>query len=92
MKSVTNFITKPSIALSARLLSAVCALLIFCSTLHAADGDLDTTFGTGGIVTTAFTSGSDYANSCPSDKRYIIDIMGIITHFFLDKIFHVCYK
>jgi uncharacterized delta-60 repeat protein len=41
--------------------SVLAVLIAMALALHAADGDLDVTFGIGGEVTTAFLGGNDYA-------------------------------
>ena len=48
-----------------RSLIAITALinLLMACPVAAAEGDLDTSFGTGGKVTTAIGSGNDFANS-----------------------------
>jgi hypothetical protein len=44
---------------------ALAALIVLPDRLHAAGGDLDTSFGTGGKVTTDFSGGSDGASAVP---------------------------
>ena len=41
--------------------SVLAVLITMALALHAADGDLDVTFGIGGEVTTDFSGGNDYA-------------------------------
>ena len=59
-----------------RLSAAVAAacMLALTTRVHAADGDLDATFGTGGRVLTDFTSSSDmgYGLVVQSDGRIVV--------------------
>jgi uncharacterized delta-60 repeat protein len=51
----------PGVCMQKYVYSVLAVLIAMALALHAADGDLDVTFGIGGEVSTAFLGGNDYA-------------------------------
>lgn len=65
------------VSLSRRLALGAAAIFLFSASVqaaHAADGDLDPTFGNGGKVLTDFTQSTDIANAVAvqADGRYVV--------------------